>query len=715
MNNKHSLSMFFHLLVLGLFVAPVVSADSSERRDKGTLLGQVTDPAGGPIAGVKVSIPKGPSDTTGANGFYTLTGVKQKKRMIVQFEKDGYATTQLIARLKVKLQSQQRDDDDEDNESDDASGDNGKLDRITLAPKVMVPVAAKHIIDAQVGGTVSHNGYKVTFPAGTLDAVGDVEVSLSPVDIYTDEVRAFPGDFAGISSSGQRVRLEVFGLMDVEVRKNGRTVKLKSGTTARLEIPLHQNTQLTSGQTLPLWWFDTTKGLWREDGSGRISPSTDLTARLAVISEVSHFTSWIYGYVSLDDSANCIRGRVLQGPISPFSGTPSPGGVATYTAVAGADVYYQAMYGPDYGMGITVGNGSTITDSGGNYCFLVATNWSQSQGVPTGVTAYRVYASWFDSSGIHYISRTIHHPALAPAVLLGCASCVELPDLILASYSCVMGDVEDHTGRPISGAGVTVEPNLFNFYNMPYVEKTRADGSYCLVAPASERVTLFLSSSFSSAASVSTISPLARPGGYSCSRTTCGSAPTIRLAPPPPPPPPPSPLACVSGDVLNAAGAPVVGATVYASTGGSDTTNAAGVYQLPAPANSPVVVSSAGYPSVSVTTGAAGGACASAPLRITTGSNNACVSGFLYQCTTNNRYPGVSVMASDVGGTALGVSLPSNANGEYCIDALPANTDLQLQPAPNSPGGILANSGVGGGSCATNSCNVVPPMDIFCY
>ena len=708
MNKKHALlgfSRLFPVLILS-FLASAASADSSESRDKSTFHGQVTDPAGAPIAGVKVSVPKGPSATTSLNGFYTLTGVKQKKRVVVQFEKDGYATTQAITQLKAKLQNQKRDDEEGD-EDDDNSSNNGKLNRVTLAPKVMVPVAAKQIINAQLGGTISHNGYKVTFPAGTLDTTGDVEVSLSPVNIYTDEIQALPGDFSGVSSSGQRVRLEVFGLMDVEVRKNGRTVKLRSGTTARLEIPLHQNTQLTTGQTLPLWWFDTTQGLWREDGSGQISLSTGLSARLAVISEVSHFTSWIYGYVSLDDSANCVRGRVLQGPLSP----PPPGGVATYFGVANANVYYLAMLGQNYGMGITAGNSSTITDTGGDYCFMVATNWVQSRGIPSGITAYRIYASWFDSSGIHYISRTIHYPALSPAVLSSCSSCVELPDLILSSYSCVMGDVEDHSGRPIAGVGVTLEPNIFNWMNMPYVEKTYLDGSYCMAAPSSERVTISIGSGYS----VSTISPLARPGGYSCSRTTCGSAPTIRLAAPPPPPPPPPPPSCVSGDVLNAAGAPVVGATVYSSTGGSGTTNAVGFYQLPAPANSPVVVYSAGYPSVSVTTGAAGSACANAPLRIATGSNTACVSGFLYSCTTDNRYPNISVIASDLGGTTLGLSLPSNANGEYCIDGLPANTDLQLQPAPNSAGGILANSGVGGGNCATNSCNVVPAMDIFCF
>lgn len=707
MNNKRSLSIFTQLLaIIGLACMISVAMASPDTRDKGTLLGQVTDAAGAPIEGVKVSVLKGPSVTTNESGLYTLAGVKQKKRVVVQFEKDGYATTQLIARLKTKpnkFRDEDQDDDEDEDKDSNKSAHKGKSSHVTLATKVMVPIATRQNISAQAGGSISHNGYKVTFPAGALDTVGDVEVSLSPVNIYTDEVRAFPGEFSGISSSGQRVRLKAFGLMDVEVKQNGRTVRLRPGSTARLEIPLHQNTQLTPGQTLPLWWFDATRGVWREDGFGQVGDSTDLPSRLAVVGEVSHFTSWIYGYVSLADAANCVRGRVLRGPLTP----PATGGTVTYAAVANANVHYQAIWGLDYGMGISVGDSTTTTDAGGNYCILVSTNQDET-GVPTGITTYRIYASWFDATGVHYISRTIHRSVLPPAALIGCASCVELPDLILSSYSCVVGEVEDHTGSPVAGISVYLEPNLFNFYNMTYTEKTRGDGSYCMVGPSSERVTI----SVGSGHSVSTTAPLAHPGGYSCSRAACGSAPTIRLPAPPPPPPLP---ACVSGDVLDAAGAPVVGATVYANPGESSTTNAAGVYQLLAPANSLVAVSTAGYPSVSVTTGAAGGACVSAPLRLSTGTNNACVSGFLYQCTTDNRYPGVSIMASDMAGTTLGVSLPSNANGEYCIDALPANTDLQLQLAPNGAGGVQANSGVGGGSCAANSCNVVPPMDIFCH
>jgi hypothetical protein len=72
-------------------------------------------------------------------------------------------------------------------------------------------------------------------------------------------------------------------------------------------------------------------------------------------------------------------------------------------------------------------------------------------------------------------------------------------------------------------------------------------------------------------------------------------------------------------------------------------------------------------------------------------------------------------MASDLGGTTLGLSLPSNVNGEYCIDGLPANTDLQLRSTPSGQGELFVNSGSGGGSCATNSCNAVPGMDVFCY
>ena len=58
----------------------------------GTISGQVTDATGLPIEGVAVST-QGVTTATDAGGIYTLAGLSASPRVVVRFEKAGYATT----------------------------------------------------------------------------------------------------------------------------------------------------------------------------------------------------------------------------------------------------------------------------------------------------------------------------------------------------------------------------------------------------------------------------------------------------------------------------------------------------------------------------------------------------------------------------------------------------------------------------------------------
>lgn len=108
---------------------------------------------------------------------------------------------------------------------------------------------------------------------------------------------------------------------------------------------------------------------------------------------------------------------------------------------------------------------------------------------------------------------------------------------------------------------------------------------------------------------------------------------------------------------------------------------------------------------------------------VATGGGIACVSGYLYNCSLSNPAgQTLQVVAYDMIGNTLGISAPSSANGEFCIDGLPANTAILVDvpgfynPSLPEPFGPLpANSGNGGGTCAANTCNALPPIDVFCF
>ena len=568
------------LLAVGLFSLAVSHADSRESNTdhRGTIVGQALDSLGVPLEGVTVSVQDGPTATSNAGGMFTLMPIKQKSRVIVTFRKAGYLSTQGAVSFRTRSDkgsdhhSGDKKSKNDDRDDDDDSNHSKKVTQATLV-RTMLKLGAAQTINNASGGVAKEAGTKVTFPVNSLNTNGDVQVTVTPIDVSTSAIFAAPGDFLARTSAGQQALLETFTMADVSLSQNGQPVNLAPGTLARLELLLPAATRLQVGDTQPMWYFSEQRGLWIEEGVGTVGPSTEVPGRLAAFADVAHFTPWNLDVPFPPTQITYVGGRVVS---------------ATGQPLAGA--YVSASFA-----GVFLGVFRATTDSNGFYC------------VPVRIGALVSVNAQYSQSGL----------------VVSAANPVQV----------------QASSTPSTGCSAATAPVL-----------------------------------------------------------------VIDTAP-----------ACVSGDVLDAAGAPVAGATVYSSSGGFGATNAVGFYQLPAPANSPVVVYSAGYPAVSVTTGATGSACANAPLRITTGSNIACVSSFIYQCNTGNRYPNVTVIASDLGGTTLGLSLPSNANGEYCIDGLPANTGLRLQPTPNGSGGVLANSGVGGGSCATNSCNVVPAMDIFCF
>jgi hypothetical protein len=170
--------------------------------------------------------------------------------------------------------------------------------------------------------------------------------------------------------------------------------------------------------------------------------------------------------------------------------------------------------------------------------------------------------------------------------------------------------------------------------------------------------------------------------------------------------------------VIDAAGQPVSSVTVFASSGSYTQSNAQGAFQVSVLELTQAVIYGAGYPAKTVMAPAAGAPCATVTLQPGgSGSGPACVAGFVYQCDLSSRVEAAQLYAKDVANdTPLSVSAPSDANGNYCIDNLPAGLQIKVGPVNSSiDEGLELNSGVGGGSCATNTCNAVPPMNIWCY
>ena len=220
----------------------------------GTVTGQVISLANdAPVSGAAVKTETG-TTTTAADGKFAVSA-PVGDRSVVRVEASGFAEAFSVARV--------------------TSG------QTTSLGVKLVPIGVTETVSVTSGGTVSvpNSPARVTIPANGLVPVaggapaGSVNVSLTPIN-PAEEPRVMPGGFNGIAAGGGSVQpLESGGAMQVDVRDSaGARYTLAPGTTATIRIPLRTQSA-NPPATMPLWFFDETQGLWREDGTATLQGS----------------------------------------------------------------------------------------------------------------------------------------------------------------------------------------------------------------------------------------------------------------------------------------------------------------------------------------------------------------------------------------------------------------------------------------------------------
>jgi hypothetical protein len=398
---------------------------------KGTIVGQVKDVEGAPVAGVNVYIKGTKSVLTNPGGMFTLTGVKQKARIVVNFSKEGYVPSQGTASL-VNDATRVKDDDNDEDEG------GSKLLKTTMV-RTLLKSGAKQTLNTASSNALTENGSKVTLAANSLTVKGSVSIAISPINLAAKQIQAAPGDFSVRTSSGQLQKLGAFAIMDVTLTQNGSQVNVKAGSTANIELILPANTKLRNGMVKPMWFFNTVNGLWQEEGTGFVGASSTTSGRLAVFATVKHFTFWLWGQ-PIESTA--VGGRVVD-----QNGAP----VANATVAGGSHV---------------LGGGDLVdftkTDINGNYCIVMPLN-----------STIDLYATIWLSQGV-FVSNTAS--STTGGTPSACPTAQSVPDIMLSQQvSCISGDIKDSNNLPVAGATV------FSTYGN--VATTDANGTYQMLAP----------------------------------------------------------------------------------------------------------------------------------------------------------------------------------------------------------------------------------------
>ncbi|MGS2717600.1 PKD domain-containing protein [Eionea flava] len=172
---------------------------------------------------------------------------------------------------------------------------------ITLIPRgevITISGAGSFAEEGNDGAAVSFTTSDFVDAAGN-PVVGDIQLTITPVDVSQPAtLAAFPGEFSGIlESDGTETPIVSFGTVEYEFTANGESINLAPGATADVIIPIYSFTyqdgsNISVGDTIPLWSLDEETGIWDQEGTGTVIASIDSPTGLALSATVSHFSWW---------------------------------------------------------------------------------------------------------------------------------------------------------------------------------------------------------------------------------------------------------------------------------------------------------------------------------------------------------------------------------------------------------------------------------------
>jgi len=152
-------------------------------------------------------------------------------------------------------------------------------------------------LPSATGGIVSlSSGAQVVIPANAVTRMDGSTYNGTTVKVDVKEINedlgaAFSAQIPGITLSAININNEEqelvsYGMLTVELYgDNNEALQLADGQTSELTFTIPAGQQASAPATIPLWYFDETIGLWREDGYATKQGNQ-------YKGNVSHFTTW---------------------------------------------------------------------------------------------------------------------------------------------------------------------------------------------------------------------------------------------------------------------------------------------------------------------------------------------------------------------------------------------------------------------------------------
>ncbi len=186
--------------------------------------------------------------------------------------------------------------------------------RIKLIAKV-----TSGTVSGATGGTITlASNLSILFPASAfINAstnaayTGTVNVAAFKIDpTSADLPRIMPGDLRGLNTDGNLQILTSYGMAAVELSgAGGELLQIAPGKKATMTMPIPATIMASAPATIPLWYFDETNGLWKQEGTATKTGNN-------YVGDVSHFSFWNYdvpaNYVIFNCTVVTASGQPVQ-------------------------------------------------------------------------------------------------------------------------------------------------------------------------------------------------------------------------------------------------------------------------------------------------------------------------------------------------------------------------------------------------------------------
>jgi hypothetical protein len=239
-----------------------------------SLSGRITDFGHLPVSGATVKV-GAVTTSTDINGYFRLNGVTVANpgNAFVRVEKDGFFSGSRTFATTAGS--------------------------ITYVAVQLIKKTIAGNFPGASGGTVQipDNGGSIQIPANAVSTAGNTpytgNVSVSAFFINPasgDFQEQMPGTLRGIDNSNQETGLQSFSMVAVELSGAGNEkLQMASGKTATITFPIPAGLQGQAPANIPLWSFNDSTALWKQEGFATRQGSNYLGV-------VSHFSFWNCDY-----------------------------------------------------------------------------------------------------------------------------------------------------------------------------------------------------------------------------------------------------------------------------------------------------------------------------------------------------------------------------------------------------------------------------------